>query len=89
MAKKTAKKATSPGGGSKEEQQARLEKLVGDKGIKAAKAIVDNHDANVVRLAFKMLPKVNVKLSDYDRSMMEALGLTEEEYLKAKASRPK
>lgn len=86
--KRTAKRATSPGGGSKNEQIERLKKSVGKSGVKAAQAIKDNHEPDVVRLAFKLLDPVrNVKLSKYDKSMMDALGLSEDQWLKAKAAR--
>ncbi len=95
MAKKTAKKrtgtrATSPGGGSREQQIQRLKDAVGAKGVKQAEEIVEEYEPDVIRLAFKLLgPARKVELSAYDKSMMEALGLTEDQWLKAKASRPK
>ena len=88
--KRTAKRATSPGGGSKDEQIQRLKDAVGAKGVKQAEGIVEEYEPDVIRLAFKLLgPARKVELSAYDKSMMEALGLTEDQWLKAKASRPK
>jgi hypothetical protein len=52
-----AKKKGPKGGGSVEEQIARLEERVGAKGKKAAAEIVEQYEPDVVRLAFKRLPK--------------------------------
>lgn len=55
-AKKKAKRG-GPGGGDRSEQIAKLEERVGNKGKKLAREIVESYDPDVVRLAFKLLPK--------------------------------
>lgn len=54
--KKRAKRG-GPGGGDRSEQIAKLEAKVGNKGKKAAAEIVESYEPDVVRLAFKLLPK--------------------------------
>ncbi len=57
---KSKKKARrgGPGGGDRGEQIAKLEERVGPKGKKKAREIVETYEPDVIRLAFKMIPKV-------------------------------
>lgn len=87
MGKKRKKAGASPGGGTKNDQVSKLKTAVGAKGVKDAESIVASYPADVVRLAFKLLPARKVELSEYDKSMIAALGMSEADYLKAKANR--
>ena len=57
MAKAKAKANSNRGGGDLSQQIARLEEKVGKQGIKTAKAIAAEHDPEVIKLAFKYIPK--------------------------------
>lgn len=52
-----AKRKTQRGGGDLSQQIDRLKEEVGPKGFKAAKEIVVEHEPNVIKLAFKLVPK--------------------------------
>jgi hypothetical protein len=45
------------GGGNLSEQIDRLKKAVGREGVKAAQEIVEGYEPDVIKLAFKMVPK--------------------------------
>jgi len=50
-------KQTNRGGGDLNTQIARSKKEVGREGIKLAQEIVETYESDVIRLAFKMVPK--------------------------------
>lgn len=52
-----AKKQESLGGGKLHEQIARIKKIVGRDGVRAAQEIIETYNPDVIRLAFKLIPK--------------------------------
>lgn len=55
MAKRKGK--GNRGGGDLDRQIERLKETVGPKGVKLARTIVDEYEPDVIRLAFKQVPK--------------------------------
>lgn len=50
-------KKSNRGGGDLTEQTNRLKTAVGREGVKLAAEIVESYESDVIRLAFKMIPK--------------------------------
>jgi len=60
VAKKTTRRAGGPGGGSRDDQIRKLAERIGTKGVKQAEAwVADKALHDVIRYAFKTLPKAS------------------------------
>lgn len=57
MPRAKATKKSGRGGGSLDSQVAKLRDSVGAKGIRAANSLIAEQPSDVIRLAFKMLPR--------------------------------